>query len=92
MACARCHDHKYDPIPTRDYYSLAAAYNGAAWNVLTVSPPAEVARYKTWEKNGKEIEARIGKWSEQQKAALLQPEMRRRGAVSARGLATPRAA
>ncbi len=23
LACARCHDHKFDPIPTRDYYALA---------------------------------------------------------------------
>lgn len=25
-ACARCHDHKYDPIPTRDYYALAGIF------------------------------------------------------------------
>ena len=23
LACARCHDHKFDPVPTRDYYALA---------------------------------------------------------------------
>jgi hypothetical protein len=26
VACARCHDHKYDPIPTEDYYSLAGIF------------------------------------------------------------------
>ncbi|MEO8496718.1 MAG: DUF1553 domain-containing protein, partial [Planctomycetota bacterium] len=26
VACARCHDHKYDPIPTEDYYSLAGVF------------------------------------------------------------------
>jgi hypothetical protein len=25
MNCARCHDHKYDPLPQRDYYGVAAA-------------------------------------------------------------------
>ncbi len=26
MACARCHDHKFDPIPTADYYALAGVF------------------------------------------------------------------
>ena len=26
IACARCHDHKFDPIPTLDYYSLAGVF------------------------------------------------------------------
>ena len=26
MGCARCHDHKFDPIPTRDYYALQAVF------------------------------------------------------------------
>jgi len=26
VRCARCHDHKFDPIPQRDYYRLAAAF------------------------------------------------------------------
>lgn len=26
LQCARCHDHKFDPIPTRDYYALQAVF------------------------------------------------------------------
>ncbi|HEX4588968.1 MAG TPA: PSD1 and planctomycete cytochrome C domain-containing protein, partial [Gemmataceae bacterium] len=29
VGCARCHDHKYDPIPSRDYYNLAANFTKA---------------------------------------------------------------
>ncbi len=35
IGCARCHDHKYDPLPTRDYYQLVAiltpAYDPYHW-------------------------------------------------------------
>ncbi|MEO7413711.1 MAG: PSD1 and planctomycete cytochrome C domain-containing protein [Opitutaceae bacterium] len=30
VACARCHDHKFDPISTRDYYSLAGVFASTA--------------------------------------------------------------
>jgi mono/diheme cytochrome c family protein len=36
VTCARCHDHKYDPIPTRDYYSL---YGVLASSVEPTVPP-----------------------------------------------------
>ena len=26
VACARCHDHKFDPIPTKDYYGLMGVF------------------------------------------------------------------
>ena len=45
--CARCHDHKFDPIPTRDYYRMAAAFNTAGFgdrDVSTASQRAERER------------------------------------------------
>ena len=46
VSCARCHDHKFDPIPTRDYYSMAAAYNGAEWPNRMLAAPAVVEAHK----------------------------------------------
>ena len=42
LGCARCHDHKFDPIPTRDYYALAGIFR----NTRTLAPCQclEVAR------------------------------------------------
>lgn len=35
IGCARCHDHKFDPIPTRDYYALAGVFTNSEtmWGV-----------------------------------------------------------
>ena len=30
LGCARCHDHKFDPIPTRDYYALAGIFKSTS--------------------------------------------------------------
>ncbi len=27
VGCARCHDHKFDPIPQRDYYAMAGIFS-----------------------------------------------------------------
>src|SRR5438477_3231755 len=44
LACARCHDHKYDPVPTRDYYRLLSAFNGGDRAQVPLAPLEEAQR------------------------------------------------
>jgi mono/diheme cytochrome c family protein len=53
VACARCHDHKYDPISQKDYYSLAAVFLNTTYREYPASSPAEMA---LWEKQQKLID------------------------------------
>ena len=55
VQCARCHNHKFDPIPQRDYYSLLATFNGYVETTYPLVPPAAAEAY---EKKVQEIEAR----------------------------------
>src|SRR5262249_51145108 len=55
VRCARCHNHKFDPIPQKDYYSLVATFFGYVETTYPLGPRAEAeARAKTV----KEIDAR----------------------------------
>lgn len=42
VACARCHDHKFDPIPTRDYYALAGVFASTEYMEVPLVPPQAV--------------------------------------------------
>jgi cytochrome c553 len=46
VGCARCHDHKFDPIPTRDYYRLVAAFSTSKRDVEPLLPRAEAETYR----------------------------------------------
>jgi Protein of unknown function (DUF1553)/Protein of unknown function (DUF1549)/Planctomycete cytochrome C len=39
VACARCHDHKFDPISTRDYYALAGYLRSSRYAEVGIDPP-----------------------------------------------------
>jgi cytochrome c553 len=41
-ACARCHDHKFDPIPTSDYYALAGFLHSTNVSETIVDAPSRV--------------------------------------------------
>jgi len=50
VACARCHDHKYDRIPTRDYYALAGVFANAVYHEYPMVPKAVAEDYQKQEK------------------------------------------
>jgi hypothetical protein len=41
LGCVRCHDHKYDAIPARDYYSLMSAFHGGERAEVPIGPAKE---------------------------------------------------
>ena len=45
VACARCHDHKFDPISQMDYYRMTAIFNPFIDHDYVLAPPAEAAAY-----------------------------------------------
>jgi hypothetical protein len=46
VACARCHDHKFDPIPTKDYYGLAGIMHSTGMREAVIDSPAHAAAVK----------------------------------------------
>ena len=64
MQCARCHDHKFDPILQRDYYALRSFFNNtvpvenrAAWTTKEADEHAR--KLAAWEKETKSIRDEI---------------------------------
>jgi mono/diheme cytochrome c family protein len=45
VSCARCHDHKFDPIPTQDYYSIAGVFHSSRLADIPMGPPEVIARF-----------------------------------------------
>jgi hypothetical protein len=72
VACARCHDHKYDPIPTKDYYAMAGVFNNAVYHEYPLVPKGVAEEYKTQEKQIENKEKLLGEFQRTESEQLAQ--------------------
>ncbi|MBA4065591.1 MAG: hypothetical protein C0501_18130 [Isosphaera sp.] len=80
VGCARCHDHKFDPLLQKDYFALQSFFAGIAMRDEPVfASPAAKAEYDSklaaWEAKTAEVRAKID--------ALLEPIRKKEMAVAA---------
>ncbi len=73
LACARCHDHKFDPIPTADYYSLYGVFTGSAESTVCLEDsPARTPDYEAFEKELRKRQDALRALFEKKRDALLE--------------------
>ncbi|MCB1206618.1 MAG: PSD1 domain-containing protein [Verrucomicrobiae bacterium] len=72
VGCARCHDHKYDPIPASDYYRFTATFATAIRSEMEVEfhPDKYATLLAPWEEKRSELEAELTRYERES----LEPE------------------
>ncbi len=77
LACARCHDHKFDPISQQDYYALAGVFRSTTYREAPLVPADVVAKYEQGQTDIKEQERQVKKYQEQEAVRLSEQTARR---------------
>ncbi len=77
VSCARCHDHKFDPIPTQDYYSLAGIFHSSRLQTVPLVPQAEVNAWNDAQNRVKELEKKITEKIAASGPAIREAELQR---------------
>ncbi len=67
MQCAKCHDHKFDPLPTRDYYRMMSVFSTTQF-VDREAPFLERENRDWFEKADQWVQAKVASYEEQKKA------------------------
>ena len=82
VGCARCHDHKFDPIPTADYYAMAGVLRSTAtmsdaagmrWLERPLAPVETIAEYEAARESVAEAREEVDELAREQNEVLRRP-------------------
>jgi mono/diheme cytochrome c family protein len=88
VACARCHDHKYDAIPTDDYYSLFGVFDSSQQpaELPLIGEPQQSVEYQAYEKELAAKQKELADFDAQVHATLLEKTRKQPADYLARAL------
>ena len=75
VSCARCHDHKFDPIPTQDYYSLAGIFSSSRLYNAPLCPPEEIKAYNDGQQRIKQTAEAVKKFLADAKSSAAESKV-----------------
>ena len=80
-ACARCHDHKFDPIPTKDYYSLYGVFTSSqdVAEGAQITDPEKNPHYGEFKEAVAKVEKEIEQHRDSEAARLLSGMLEKSG-------------
>ncbi len=95
FGCAKCHDHKFDPILQKDYYRLQAFFaNTAEYDEVPMVGPAEFGEHRRqlieWEEATKDVRAEIDELFQAQREESWKHQVGRRTPETRKMLARER--
>ncbi|HEY1174357.1 MAG TPA: PSD1 and planctomycete cytochrome C domain-containing protein [Verrucomicrobiae bacterium] len=73
VSCSRCHDHKFDPIPTADYYSWHGIFNSTTEPEIEplLSKPVETPEFLDFQKQLEKLQAEVRTYKESNEVFIL---------------------
>jgi hypothetical protein len=96
VSCARCHDHKFDPIPTRDYYAMYGIFNSSRYafpgaeiyphpaDFVPLAPEAQARTFNKWQRDISDLDDRKEQLVNERGAAARNKAMRDKEAKEAK--------
>jgi cytochrome c553 len=74
VSCARCHDHKFDPIPQQDYYSLAGVFSSSKLANVALATRNQESRFNDQQNRIRKVDGDVKQFVRAERSAIAEKQ------------------